>query len=546
MYPIVAKPCSRWRNRWVPSLPFGSWAFGAAALVAASCGRDQSPTAPGNTAGVVGEAGAGAPGGSANAGASAESGAGGTEIAAGGVGDGSGGTRSVGGATAAGGSAGRAPRGGTGAAEAGTAGAFDGAGAGSGGTGGTLVMLDPGPCGFAVQASISEAIATVGIVTFSLEAGALTSAHLEFGLDTSYGLTAPVSLDEPEYRTLLLGMKGSHDYHVRIVASTAATDCTSDDFLVTTGPVPEGMPAVDVTTMNAAAATGGYLVSSFLSKQRAFILDADGDYVWWGGGIGLGRVEQSFDGKWMWYQNINVRGGAPVTGRLSMDGLVDERHDEFGDAHHDFTVLPDETVAFIEHQGTCDTIMERAPDGSVRQVVDVHEAHGGATACHTNSIHYHVSDDTYTFSDLNQNTYVKVKRNGEVVWVLGGSTSQFTGDGAEWARQHGHQLLAPDRLLFFNNGAMGDHSRAIEVSLDFDAMTATRVWTYETLPLQSQIYGDVVRLENGNTLVVYSTAGEIVEVTPDGETVEDVKWPTGTPIGYVQKRASLYGPPPTQ
>ena len=534
----------------MPRVPSGAWAFGAIALVAASCGREAAPPVPENTAGSLGDAGGEARGGAGNVTGGADGETGGAGLAT--AGDGAGGTRpGQGGATSAGGTSGSAPRGGTGALEAGMAGVLEGGGAGTGtggtgGTGGTAVTLDPGPCGFAVQASISETISTVGIVTFSIEAGEVLSAHIDFGLDASYGLSAPVDPAEPEYRTLLLGMKPERDYHVRIVASTADDECTSEDFSLTTGSLPSGLPTVTVTTANAAALAGGYLVSSFLSKSRAFILDADGDYVWWGGNVGIGRAEQSFDGKWMWYQNINVRGGAPVTGRLAMDGSLDERHAEFGDAHHDLTVLPDETVAFIQHQGTCDAIMERAPDGTVREVVNVHEAHGGTTGCHTNSIHYHVSDDTYTFSDLNQNAYVKVRRNGEVVWILGGDTSTFTGDGVDWSRQHGHHLLAPDRLLFFSNGPVNGDSAAVELSLDLDAMTATRVWAYDALPVQSQIYGDVVRLENGNTLVAYSTAGQVVELTPDGEIAQRLEWSPGGSIGYVQKRASLYGPPPTQ
>jgi hypothetical protein len=206
-------------------------------------------------------------------------------------------------------------------------------------------------------------------------------------------------------------------------------------------------------------------------------------------------------------------------------------------------VLPDETVAFIEHAGTCDDIMERAPDGSVRTVINVHDAHGGATTCHTNSIHYHADDDSYTFSDLNQNTYVKVTRSGQVVWVLGGSTSQFTGDGASWTREHGHHLIAPDRLLFFNNNAAGSTSAAVEVALDFDALTATRVWEYDGGEY-SGIYGDVQRLDNGNTLVTYSTAGVIHEVSADGELVRTFTWSLGGALGYATHRASLYGPPP--
>jgi hypothetical protein len=73
-------------------------------------------------------------------------------------------------------------------------------------------------------------------------------------------------------------------------------------------------------------------------------------------------------------------------------------------------------------------------------------------------------------------------------------------------------------------------------------MTATRVWSYLGTGLESAIYGDVQRLDNGNTLVTYSAAGVIEEVSSDGGVVERTTASTG--VGYVSKRPSLYGPPP--
>ena len=108
-----------------------------------------------------------------------------------------------------------------------------------------------------------------------------------------------------------------------------------------------------------------------------------------------------------------------------------EMHPEFGDAHHDLVVLPDESVGFPQYMGGRDRLMERAPDGTVRMIVDVPMAHGGTTNNHANSIQYYAPDDSYTFSDLDQNCYVKVSRQGQVAWVLGGDTSDFTGAGRD-------------------------------------------------------------------------------------------------------------------
>ena len=444
-----------------------------------------------------------------------------------------GGTSATGGDPPLAGQAGTADAAGTGATESG----------GSATTGGSAGMGPVGPCGFSISASLSPAISTVGIIEWAVQTISVESASIEFGLDQSYGVTAPVDLAEPGYRTLLLGMKASHDYHFRVLAHGGGEDCESPDQVLRTGPVANGLPKIAISNDQPQARAGGFLVSSFISDGPAFILDADGDYVWWGGSGEMGRALMSYDGKYMWSGNINVHGGGGRMRRMGMDGVTQEEHTEFGDSHHDFTVLPDETIGFIQHDARSDRIMERAPDGTVSKVIEVSEAHGGVTDNHTNSIHYHPSDDSYTFSDLNQNTYVKVTRSGQVVWILGGTTGQFTGDGATWTREHGHQLIAADRLLFFNNGKLPSPSTAVEVSLDFTNMIATRVWEYAGSEA-SAIYGDVQRLDNGNTLVTYSTTGVIREVDTNGDSVQTLSFGIGAAVGYVMKRASLYGAPP--
>jgi len=443
---------------------------------------------------------------------------------------------------------------GTGAAGGGVArggagggtGAVDGGGAGESGAGAAAAGgTDSSPaCSFELTATISSEIPTVGILTWSVNMSVLERASVEFGLDEAYGLTAPVDLDAPARRTLLLGMKASRDYHYRVVADGGGEHCESPDQVLTTGPLQNGLlPILKVATPLPERVTQGFIVSSILESGPAFIIDQDGDYVWWFGSGEMGRATQSYDGKSMWIGNINVLGGAGLVERVGMDGEDAAVFPEFGDYSHDLTVLPDETVGFIQHSGSCDAIMERAPDGSVRELVNVEDAHGGTYGrCHTNSIHYHVDDDTYTFSDLDQNTYVKITREGKVVWILGGSTSQFSGDGAAWMREHGHQLIAPDRLLFFNNQKQPP-SLAVEVKLDFDAMTATRVFEYDG-GFSSPIYGDVQRLADGNTLVTYSTAGVIHLIDPDGNLVRSFTASLGGAFGYATFRTSLYGPPP--
>jgi hypothetical protein len=59
------------------------------------------------------------------------------------------------------------------------------------------------------------------------------------------------------------------------------------------------------------------------------------------------------------------------------------------------------------------------------------------------------------------------------------------------------------------------------------------------------IMGDVQRLPNGNTIVAYSTKGVLHEVSSSGTKLQTWTWTqVGQTIGYIEKRATLYGPPP--
>jgi hypothetical protein len=278
-------------------------------------------------------------------------------------------------------------------------------------------------------------------------------------------------------------------------------------------------------------------------------MDADGEYVWWYATGEVTRAHMSYDGKYMWIGKGNVPQGTAKMVRVGMDGSdAQDLSSQFKDLNHDFTILPDETIIFIAYDNGCDKVVERSPSGTTRDIINLGKAEGGgATMCHGNAIHYSKEDDSVIVSDLDQDNYVKVTRQGQVTWILGGTRSTFKGDGASWDNQHGFHILAPDRLLMFNNGAMnqGAGSLAIEIKLDLTAKTATRAWTYTAQPsISNNVMGDVQRLDNGNTLVSYSTQGIVHEVDAAGKLLQSLSWGIGGAIGYTTKRKSLYGPPP--
>jgi len=444
------------------------------------------------------------------------------------------------------------------AGSSGTSGGTSGGGDVGGGTlaTGGQTATQRTDCGITANATISTAIPTVGVVEWSSTLSNIDNAHIDFGLDTSYGLSAPVDLKQPNYRTLLLGMKASRTYHYRVVAQSGNTPCTSPDRTLSTGALIDGLPTVTITTNSPQALAGGYLVTEVytanyvLTNGVAFILDTDGDIVWWyQPNIGsLTRALMSYDGNYMWISFANVPPLAAKVIRVSMDGLdVQDFSNQFKKQNHDLVVLPDETVVFIAYGSNgCDDIMERSPSGSVRTIVNSGSAFGDSTSCHCNSIQYWKEDDTITVGDLDHNAYFRTTRDGQIKWVLGGgSYNTFSNSDWPFIGVHNFHILSNDRLLFFNNGDTGAPSKAVEVQMDTVALTAVPTWQYQANPsIANTIMGDVQRLDNGNTLITFSTQSRVHEVSADGSLLQELRWSPGTDVGYATKRMSLYGPPP--
>jgi hypothetical protein len=489
---------------------------------------------PSGDAGGANAGGAGGPGG----GAAAPGGAGGGISDGGRAGNGGAGTNGAGGSPGAAGAAGAA--GGGGAA---------GAAGNAGGAGG---------CTITASVTLSSAIPTVAVVTWTTDLESVTSAEIQFGLADHSGPTmvAPVDLTQPGYRTLLLGMKGTHAYAYRIVANSGATSCTSPSHTITTGAVSTDIPQLTTTIMNPAAHDPGFIVTSTgstgLSQNIAYILDADGDPVWWAlAPANPSRAHMSWDGQEMWMEALNVTNMGGEMRRVSMDGSMTESNiSGLSNAHHDFTPLPGNGIAAMlwtaSGMNASNALVEVSASGAITTIVPDFSTLYTATAFHPNAIHYYPSDDTYTISDRFSSLFVKITRAGELIWQLGGKnpvdpTKFFTVEGAAWQVNHGHQLLGNGNFLFFNNSGDGTQSTAREYALDTSAWTATSVWTYQASGINSVVLGDAERLPNGNTLVTYSTSATIQEIDPSGNVVMSIK---GLEFGYSDFRESLYGQPP--
>ena len=162
---------------------------------------------------------------------------------------------------------------------------------------------------------ISPMIGTVGIVTWSTTLAGATSAKIDFGLTTSYGMTAPVSAVAASNTDAAARHEdGSACTTTASPRWRGSMSCESPNYTIMTGSLPTGLMKPTLTPATATGLSGGFLITAQYAGQprlTAFILDADGDYVWAFGGIGseLTGARMSYDGKYMWINNANVPNG---------------------------------------------------------------------------------------------------------------------------------------------------------------------------------------------------------------------------------------------
>jgi len=424
--------------------------------------------------------------------------------------------------------------------------------------------------------TVAEAIPTVATVEWDVASAGCTDAFVDFGPDRDLGLMARAYLDESGHaRATLMGMKPRSTYRVRLAEVRSGERLFSADHEVQTGALPTMPVQLSLIQMDEGRATRRFLATSlYSSASMAVILDGDGQVVWADAPPDLGwddhfvsRVRQARVGEWITY---SLSGGHPhglpepdltrAIVRVSLDGAR-EQILLLPDTHHDFFELGDGTLALLRYDrrevdGVTwigDALVEIAPDGSERQVwtawdhfpFDAENVVGPHRAwSHANAVHFDKAEGAYYVSVRNFDCIVKIDAStGEQLWVLGGAQSSFTlPDGGKELFVHQHQFdLVDGGIVVFDNGAAEKlDSRAVEYALDESAGTATRVWEHHAdPPLFCAAMGDVERLDNGNTLITWSSAGRIDEVTPGGEVVWRLNSHLGAGFGFSLWRQTL-------
>ena len=130
-----------------------------------------------------------------------------------------------------------------------------------------------------------------------------------------------------------------------------------------------------------------------------------------------------------------------------------------------------------------------------------------------------------------------------------GSDFSFPNSGDKFYGQHTARQLSNGNILLFDNGFFrpaaegGQYSRALELELDTEQMTATKVWEYRHDPdLFALCCSSVTRLDNGNTVIVFGSdftsaaccrVFTLVEADAQGNTLWEVQLRApGSPAQY--------------
>jgi hypothetical protein len=420
-----------------------------------------------------------------------------------------------------------------------------------------------------ITAVLSEYVSTVVIVRWHTDIP--TIGHVEFGEPRGgepFRLRTPNTEPSTEHEVLLLGLYADTEFNFRVVTDSSdsggeADSQASRDLAITTGSLPAGLFPLRVT--GEATSWSGYQVLPLQGSSYAIaVVDAWGRYVWWHlveqeGNLMRGVL--SVDGKSMVYLLAGPQNHLEESKivRVSLDGgtVVEEVVEG---ADHDFTELPDGTLAVVvvergaDPGRTADTIVEISPTGQRTKVWSAWDSWSPATFpsdpngnwTHANAIDYVAADDSYYFGMKNLGGMVKIDRaSGEVLWAINGVLNEFTFTDGSNGLELCHQFEVQDdgHILFFENGDRRGYSLVREVEVDVDSRTATPTWEFNhNPPLMVFAKGDVHRFEDGNVQVVWSTSGEIQNVTPEGDVTWQLNLDLGQVVTFVQIVDSFYGP----
>lgn len=367
------------------------------------------------------------------------------------------------------------------------------------------------------------------------------TVHVEYSFDEGLWLSSPAFTGVAGVNEqLLVGIPYETTSAWRVVGA----DGTSlDGEAIVTDDLPRNFPApeVEIGDESKWVVGGNYLLTSINShaggwtggSYYTFIVDRQGRIVW---------ARLTPNENWTLYSQVALSGDHILWDEATKwsnwdDGAGSTVHRGYLDAeievidtpglHHAWVQLPDETLVWgSQDHGGGEALVERGPTDDDERILwtcdDDWPGSQDDGRCESNGIFYSPERDTFLYSFYTNNSLVEVDRQtGESVWwaglVAGGY--QFRPPESQFSWQHGVSWTAAGTLLvstyYPGEGSRGT-TAAVEYDVDKVAGTLTPVWVFDP-GVHADTNGDAWRLENGNTLHVVGSSGNLYEVDPEGE-----------------------------
>ncbi len=368
--------------------------------------------------------------------------------------------------------------------------------------------------------------------------------------------------EDTEHEVLLLGLPPETEVEVEIGAEASGT-FTEEDLTLTTGALPDDHVPFDQT--GDPESWEGYLVLGLVDPAPAVaIIDPWGRVVWWHEGeadLAIFRARLSVDGTSVVYAAEGLQPENEEQSHLVRVPLAGGQVEVLDWPHvkHDFVEHEDGTLGVLtnvlldpgdEISPRGAGLVERAPDGSERTVWSVHDdpevCGPDPDLSHASALDYYPETDTYVISLLVRSCLVAISREtGEVQWVLSadGGDFQLTEDSSPFSSQHQFDLTADGVLIYDNGGPERGASRVVEYTLDGEAAEAVEVRSIPHDPtFFSPTRGDVERLEDGVTRVVWDGLGEVQHLDVDGDVIWQVETRLGAGLAYGTALQDFYEP----
>jgi hypothetical protein len=387
----------------------------------------------------------------------------------------------------------------------------------------------------------------------------------------------------------LVGLRADVDVWVQATAVEDGVLVCSAPWRAHTGSLPAGLPEARLSQSLSGPATPAFLAVPVLTDGScaAVIYETrSGEPVWrW-------TIPEGPDGSTPMYR-VHVRrdgGGVLVNVHQTPHVVADLPREYDGGlyrvdwdgtwsfaavpgATRDFVELPDGGVAILSSQVRRveyplnddqsvirgDRIIEVRPDGTQVEIwnmfddyphelgeSEIHEdqfLHVGDWA-HANGITYDAPSDDLVISLPHVQSIARIERStGALRWQLSKMEGDFAMPGANQELvdlPHSVQVLESGNLLVLNRRDPTSCSEVVEIGLDLEAGTAEAEWVLPSDPcIFIPFLGEALRLPDGDTVAMWSSAGRLDIVSPAGVLRWRLALDLGAGFGFVSHAPTL-------